>query len=157
MLVVADSSALVSLAVCDGLQWLDIRFREVRVPEAVFEECTVTGKPQAGVLRQYLQGKTLPISLSETVITPSGLGNGELEAMSLYKHLHADFLLIDDRRARKVAIFNKLNTIGSIGMLIWAKDGGHIAAIAPKLVAIQQAGIFLSESVLQEALQLVGE
>jgi len=85
------------------------------------------------------------------------LGDGELEAMSLYKHLHADSLLIDDRRARKVAIFNHLNTIGSVGMLIWAKDNGHVATIRPSLLAIQQSGVFLSDAVLQEALQLVGE
>lgn len=157
MLVVADSSALVSLAVCDGLHWLDIRFQEVRVPVAVFNECTVAGKPKADTLRHYLQDKTVAVGLCEAIITPSGLGDGELEAMSLYRHLHADSLLIDDRRARKVAIFNRLNTIGSIGMLIWAKDGGHVAAIRPGLTAIQQAGIFLSDAVLQEALQLVGE
>ncbi|QQZ27333.1 DUF3368 domain-containing protein [Thiothrix subterranea] len=157
MLVVADSSALVAVAVCDGLHWLDIRFQEVRVPVAVFNECTVAGKPKADTLRDYLQGKTIPIDLCETIITPAGLGDGELEAMSLYKHLHADFLLIDDRRARKVAIFNKLNTIGSVGMLIWAKDYGHVGEIRSGLLAIQQAGIFLSDVVLQEALQLVGE
>ncbi|MFI0399227.1 MAG: DUF3368 domain-containing protein [Thiolinea sp.] len=157
MLVVADSSALVSLAVCDGLHWLDIRFQQVRVPTAVFNECTIAGKPKADTLRQYLQDKTIYVDRSETIITPSGLGDGELEAMSLYKHLHADSLLIDDRRARKVAIFNHLNTIGSVGMLIWAKDNGHVATIRPSLLAIQQSGVFLSDAVLQEALQLVGE
>ncbi|EIJ35951.1 DUF3368 domain-containing protein [Thiothrix nivea] len=157
MLVIADSSALVALAVCDGLHWLDARFDEIRVPVAVFTECTVVGKPKAEVLRRYLQDKIVPVDFCETLITPSGLGDGELEAMSLYQHLHADYLLIDDRRARKVAIFNKLNTIDSIGMLIWAKDEGHIPAIHPGLEAIRQAGIFLSDAVWQEALLLVGE
>lgn len=157
MLVVADTSALVALAVCNGLHWLDARFDKIRVPLAVFTECTVAGKAKADMLHDYLQDKTVPVDLSEAIITPSGLGDGELEAMSLYKHLHADYLLIDDRRARKVAIFNRINTIGSVGMLIWAKDEGHIPAIRPGLEAIRQAGIFLSDAVWQEALSLVGE
>ncbi len=157
MLVVADTSALVALAVCDGLDWLDSRFQDVRVPTAVFNECTVGGKLKADTLRGYLQDKAVHVDRCEMIITPSGLGDGELEAMSLYKHLHADSLLLDDRRARKVAIFNRMNTIGSVGMLIWAKDHGYVSSIRPSLLAIQQAGIFLSEAVLEEALQLVGE
>ncbi|WML85613.1 DUF3368 domain-containing protein [Thiothrix subterranea] len=42
-------------------------------------------------------------------------------------------------------------------MLIWAKDHGHVGEIRSGLLAIQQAGIFLSDAVLQEALQLVRE
>jgi predicted nucleic acid-binding protein len=45
MLIVADTSALLALASCDSLSFLDILFEEVRVPSAVFEECAVPGKP----------------------------------------------------------------------------------------------------------------
>ncbi len=53
MLVVADSSALVALAVCDALPLLDRLFEKVRVPPAVLRECTVRGKPAADVLEAY--------------------------------------------------------------------------------------------------------
>ena len=35
MILVADASALIALATCDGLLWLDKLFGEVIVPEAV--------------------------------------------------------------------------------------------------------------------------
>ncbi len=47
MLVVADSSALVALALCDGLNLLDQLFDEVKVPQAVDDEVVVKGKPEA--------------------------------------------------------------------------------------------------------------
>lgn len=122
MLVVADSSALVALAVCDGLQWLDQRFTHIRVPLAVYQECTINDKPKADVLQTYLADKIVNVDPLMTLLTPSGLGLGEVEAMTLYRQLHAAALLIDDRRARKVAQLNQLNTIGSLSLLLWAKQ-----------------------------------
>ena len=50
------------------------------------------------------------------------LGSGEMEAMALYKKLNADWLLIDDEKARKTARFNKIKVIGSLGVLLLAKE-----------------------------------
>lgn len=129
MLVVADSSALVALASCNGLAWLDLRFEKICVPSAVFEECTITGKPKADELKAYLSGKIIELSPEHILVTPSGLGLGELQAMSLYQQLQADVLLIDDRRARKVAHLNQLKTVGSLSLVLWAKQQGHLDSV----------------------------
>lgn len=85
MLIVADSSALVALAVCEGLAWLDARFEQVCVPRAVFQECTIAGKPKSIELQLYLCEKVIEISQNTALITPAGLGIGEVEAMTLYR------------------------------------------------------------------------
>lgn len=157
MIIVADSSALVALAVCDGLHWLDALYQEVRVPSAVFEECVVAGKPEAEKLRSYLSDKTVDIDLSDLVITANGLGAGELQAMALYKHLNAHHLLIDDQRAKKVASLNDIKAIGSLGLLLRAKEKGLITEIKPYATAIQQANLYLSNAVMNEVLRLAGE
>jgi predicted nucleic acid-binding protein len=157
MLVVADTSALLALAACNGLQFLDALFREVRVPRAVYRECTVPGKPGALCLAEYLAGKIDDIRLSDFVIAAAGLGQGELEAMALYKRLQADRLLIDDSRARKVAMINGAVVIGSVGVLILAKDEGLLPTIRPALEAIRQSGIYLGETLIAEALSIAGE
>jgi len=59
MRVVADASALLALAACDGLHLLDALFRTVQVPRAVFRECTVPGKPEAERLAGYLRDKVV--------------------------------------------------------------------------------------------------
>lgn len=100
MLVVADTSGLLALAACESLPLLDRLVGEVRVPPAVFRECTLAGKASADVLEAYLRGKVTYVDLTELVIAAGGLGRGELEAMALYKRLSADRLFIEDRRAR---------------------------------------------------------
>ena len=121
MLVVADTSALVALAASDNLSLLDQLFQEVRVPEGVLRECTISGKPEAERLDAYLRGKVSKVDLNEFVIVVAGLGQGELEAMALYKYLHADRLLVDDFRARKVAGLNGIEVVGSLGMRQFAR------------------------------------
>ena len=157
MRVVADTSALLALYSCDGLQWLDKLFTELRVPQAVFAECTVAGKPGDDKLRNYLKSKVEGIDLSGFVIASSGLGRGELEAMALYKRWQADRLLIDDQRARKLAALNGVAVIGSLGVLLLAKNKGHLSMIRPSIDSIRQAGIYLGEGLVAEALYLAGE
>lgn len=157
MLIVADSSALVALAVCDGLPLLEQLFDTVKVPQTVFDEVTVEGKPAAEILRDYLVEKTISIDITDFVIASAGLGQGELEAMALYKSLHADYLLIDDKRARKVARFNHIEVTGSQGILLLAKHAGLIEYIDPFITKLGNSGIRISESLIERTLQLAGE
>jgi predicted nucleic acid-binding protein len=157
MLVVADTSALLALAACRGLELLDSLFDEVRVPPAVLRECTEAGKPRADVLGAYLRDRVAEVDLDEFVIAAAGLGRGELEAIALYKRLHADRLLLDDSRARKVARFNGVQVVGSAGVLLLAKSEGLVPAVLPLLKQIQAAGIYLSEPLVAEVLQIADE
>lgn len=157
MLIVADTSALLALVACDGLPLLDALFQEIRVPPAVFRECTVPGKPGAEHLDRYLCTRVTEIDLSAYVIAATGLGRGELEAMALHKCLHADRLLVDDSRARKIAQFNAIAIIGSVGVLLQAKKHALIPTIRSPMEAIQAAGIHIGEQLFTEALRLAGE
>jgi predicted nucleic acid-binding protein len=157
MLVVADTSALVALAVCDGLPLLDHLFESVRVPRSVLRECLVSGKPEAERLESYLRSRVVEVDLIELVITVAGLGQGELEAMALYKQLHAQRLLVDDYRARKVARFNEIEVIGSLGVLLLAKERKLITRVRPAVEKMQSAGIRLSDALKVEVLRLAEE
>ena len=157
MLIIADTSALIAIATCDGLDWLDTLFTEIQVPQAVFKEATEKDKPQADTLKAYLTGKVIDIDLSNFVIATQGLGLGELEAMALYKHQQADNLLIDDLRARKAATYNNIKIIGSIGVLLLAKEQELISAIKPYLELIQQSEIHIGKELIQQALTLANE
>lgn len=157
MLVVADSSALVALAICDALPLLDRLFREVKVPPAVFRECTVHGKSAADVLEAYLRDKVVAVDLNAFAIAAVELGRGELEAMALCKRIGADRLLVDDRRARHIARLNAIPIIGSLGVLVAAKEKGLVPVIRPRIDAIRSAGIRLGERIVAEALLLAGE
>ena len=157
MLIVADTSALVALAECDALLFLEPLFGGVRVPAAVLRECTVPGKPHAPVLAEYLERRTEAIDLSEFIIAAPGLGAGELEAMALYKRLRANRLLVDDVRARRIAMLNEIAIIVSLGVLISAKSAGLLVAVKPRIQKMQSAGIHIGDHLLAEVLRLAEE
>lgn len=157
MLIIADSSALVALAVCDGLKLLDQLFEEIKVPQTVFNEVVVEGKPEAESLRIYLANKTVAVDLTNVVVTSGGLGQGEIEAMALYKALDADYLLIDDRRARNVARLNRITITGSQGILLLAKYKGLITNVKPFLDRLSESGIRIDERLIQKTLLLANE
>jgi len=157
MLIVADSSALISLAFCDGLCLLDQLFDEVKVPFEVFEEINIKGKPAANILKSYLTNKIISVDITKFVIATSGLGQGELAAMALYKHLQADYLLIDDKRARKIAQLNHINITGSQGILLLAKQAALIDNVSVFINKLRNSDIYISERLIQKTLQLAGE
>jgi predicted nucleic acid-binding protein len=157
MLIIADSSALVALAICEGLALLDQLFDEVKVPQTVFEEVIVEGKPAAETLRTYLTRKAVPVDMTPFVIASGGIGQGELEAMALYKTLHANYLLVDDKRARKVARLNHIKITGSQGILLLAKHEGLISRVQPFLDRLRHSDIRISERLIHKILQLAGE
>ena len=56
---------------------------------------------------------------------------GESEAVILYKETNAHYLLIDDKRAREIAESLNVRCIGTLGLLIIAKEKGIIKKLAP--------------------------
>ncbi len=157
MLIVADSSALIALATCDGLEVLLRVYAEVKVPKAVYEEVVQPEKPQAAALETFLSGKVMDVDTEHWVLTAGGLGQGEIEAMALYKQLSADALLIDDHRARVIAEHNHINCIGALGVLLFAKQNGEIEKIAPYIERIRLSSIRYGEALLDKVLKLAGE
>jgi hypothetical protein len=158
MLIIADTSALITIATCNGLRWLEYLFENLLIPRAVFLEATEENKPQSVRLKRYLLDKVVDINLQDFLITfPIGLGQGELEAMALYKREHADRLLIDDLRARKTASYNGINIIGSMGVLLLAKKKGLIPAVKPYIELIQRSEIHLGQPLMTEVLKVADE
>lgn len=75
MIVVADSSALVALVICQCLHLLEPLFGEIKVPEAVFVEACVPKKPGADILRTGLHQRVQTVSLTNyPIIKSEGLG-----------------------------------------------------------------------------------
>jgi len=157
MVIVADSSALIALSICHQLNLLENLFDEVHVPASVYREVNVPNKPESKQLIEFLKDKKMDIELSSYIISTPRLGKGELEAMALYKKLNADYLLTDDKQARKTAEYNNIKIIGSIGILILAKRQGLIQAVKPSLDAIYHSYTYISEALYQHVLEVVNE
>ena len=157
MLIVADSSALVALSTCDALDILPKVYDDIRIPQAVYDEVVVIGKSQSVTLESFLVGRVMSVDLSHWVLAAGGLGQGELEAMALYKQLSADALLIDDRRARAVAEHNRIVCVGALGFLLLAKHRGMIQSIAPYVEKLRLSSLHDGQELLEKVLLLADE
>ncbi|MBS3952713.1 MAG: DUF3368 domain-containing protein [Methylomicrobium sp.] len=157
MILVADASALIALASCNSLSLLDKLFGEVLVPQTVYSEIAKVDKAHSSCLQSYLKGKVRVVDTQRFVYLDAFADAGETEAMLLYKEVSADYLLIDDKRGRKVAKINQIKTIGSVGVLLQAKRAGHIQLIAPLLELIASSPVYISESLINTVLELAGE
>jgi len=158
MIVIADSSALVALSICQVLPQIESLFGQLCVPDSVYKEVTIKGKPEAKVLKRFLQTRVKSVNLEDYSIKNTvNLGRGELEAIALYINLSAELLIIDDAKAKKAAYANGLEVMGSIGVLLLAKERGLIEEIKPMLDLLDASDIHLSSKVIAKALELSGE
>jgi len=153
-MIIGDSSALIALAVVDKLELLEQLYENLYVPQAVYDEVTEVGRPQSDRLKQFLQSRVKVVDLN---LTKLGLGLGELEAITLYKELDADVLLIDDNRAKKYAVLNGVKVIGSLGILIKAKEEGYIDRVKPFLEDIMKSEVYISDKLIAKVLDICNE
>lgn len=158
MIVIADSSALVAVSTYRGLDLLEKLFGTVLVPTAVHDEVCAQGKPQADTLKSYLADKVQKVDMSQCKLQKtSGLGKGELEAIALYKVTSANLMLVDDLRAKKSAYTNGLETMGSLGLLLLAKEEGFITEITSRIRLLQNSSAYLNPLLIEQVLQRAGE
>jgi predicted nucleic acid-binding protein len=82
---------------------------------------------------------------------------GESESLILYRELNADFLLIDDKKARKIAENFGMNCIGTIGILSKAKNEGIVSELKPLFLKFLENNRYYSINLLNEVLKLHNE
>lgn len=155
MILIADSSALIALAVVDKLHILESLFGEVYVPRAVYDEVSQQSKGESEKLAHYCENKVIDIT-SEVNLNIT-LGSGESEAIILYKEKSADFLLCDDKKAKKFAQKFGVNVIGSLGILLKAKEKNLIIEISPLIEKLRLSQIFIDDKTFALVLNMANE
>ena len=71
--------------------------------------------------------------------------------------LHADALLIDERRGRAVAAARGISVIGTLGIVAGAKRVGALERAAPVVAELRADGFWLSDVLVAEFLRELGE
>lgn len=156
MIVVADSSPLIYLSRVGELDVLRALFGDVVVPRVVWAE-VVAARPGAPGVDRVASATWLRVPESEPETEDLGLDPGETAAILLAEALVADFLLIDERAGRSVAAARGVRVRGTLGVLIRAKQDGHIVRLRPVLDALIAQGFRLAPGLVDEALRKVGE
>lgn len=153
MIVVSDTSPLTALLAVNEADLLLKLFDEVIVPEAVRQELLRGhSKLPAWLKVQAVKNRAEAIRFAKT------LDDGEAEAIALAREIHADRLLIDERKGRKVAQTEGIPVIGLLGVILLAKRRHLIPSARDLLFHVEkESGLYLSEDLKREALASVGE
>jgi predicted nucleic acid-binding protein len=82
---------------------------------------------------------------------------GESESVILYKEMNADFLLIDDKKARRIAENFNINCVGTLGILSVAKEKGLINDLRIIFLTFLKNERYYSTSLMNKLLEIHNE
>ena len=119
VIVVADAGPVMSLAVIGTPDILAALFGEVYIGETVWREVSryIDSFDYSPI--RYFEGKVRTLSFPNSF---SGVMDpGEAESVSLYHELGADYLIIDDRAARRIAESGGVRCLGTLAVLVKAR------------------------------------
>jgi predicted nucleic acid-binding protein len=158
MVIVSDASPIIALALCDKLDLLDTLFDQVCIPQAVFNELTVPNKLKVNEITEWIKPRVIIVKNTATVAALSlNLDLGESEALALYWETAADYLLIDEKKGRTIAARSGIQTVGTIGVLLLAKQKRVLAQVKPSLDVLVNNGFRISDMLYRQILGRAGE
>ncbi len=162
MIVVADSSVLIGLSSINKLHLLrELLHDEIVIPQAVWYEVVETGAGRPGAkcveAADWISVKQVA-NTDLLCLLNNDLDPGEAEAIALAKDINAKLILLDERVARRIAKSLHLYVLGTVGLLIQAKQAGKISSLQIKLDQLRDVAQFrISDSLYSSVLKIVGE
>ncbi len=135
MIVVSDTSCIGYLIIIDRLFLLKDNFSEIVIPQTVHKE--VLQLSEKYDLSRYLHSDWISIETIKNNKLYNELlkvvDEGESEAIVLSQEIHADLLLIDERKGTEIARSFGIRTIGLLGVLLLSKQKKLIPLVQPIL------------------------
>ncbi len=163
MIIISDTTPILSLLKVGRLGLLETLYHTVVVPEAVYHE--LTGNDSYEEERRKIEkctflsvGKVRNIESVRILRDVTGLDAGESESLVLYGEMGANLLLIDEHKGRNVAKKMAVEYVGTMGILMLAFDEGIITAkeVQETLENLLGCDIRLSRKLCNKVLGYVG-
>ncbi|MGD2113790.1 MAG: DUF3368 domain-containing protein [Acidobacteriota bacterium] len=145
------------LARAGRLELLRAAGERVVVPGTVAEEVTAHSDEAARALESVEWLEVTPGVQLSTAVAAWDLGPGESAVLSWAAEHPGAVSVLDDYAARTCAKALGLPLLGTLGLALRAKVNGEVNTARPVVEELVRAGLYLSDSVIREALSLVGE
>jgi predicted nucleic acid-binding protein len=157
---VCDTTILLYLGRIGQIDLLPALFAPVYVPEQVSLELDMGRLLRPATVKPRSLAWAEVVSVTQALIDslpPNRLGAGE-RAVIAYAHGHHGYLAgLDDLRARQLAEAVGLTVVGTLGILLHAKQAGLISTVQPLVEDIIAQGFRLSPELHRDVLGLAGE
>lgn len=154
---VINASPLILLGKLGCLHLLAGLVPQVMVPDAVFREVSA-GMDVVGAATSLAWAQSRLVS--DVVVPASILGwdLGAGESQVLAHCLAGRYLaVLDDGEARAAAKVHALPLVGTLGVILRARQAGLIPAARPLVERLLESGSYLAADLVQQALAKVGE
>ena len=162
MIVVSDTTPLISLMKAGRLELLEPLFKEVLIPEAVFAELTTNARHQREAEQIGMSSFIRVVTVSEQKAVDilqraSGLDLGESEAIVFADDVKADVLLMDEAKGRQVAKAMGLQIMGTVGVLLFAYQEKLISGsdVEAALNKMKNESIYIGEDLFNYAMSKI--
>ena len=163
MIVISDTTPIISLLKANHLELLQKLYGNVLIPKAVYRELTENPaySKEAKTVKGLAFLKMVPVENVKSVNvlrSVTGLDAGESEALIMYDEQKADLLLMDEHKGRSVAKQLNVRYIGTVGILMLAYDKGLIQSSDVKMCLDMMLanGIRLDKKLYNTVLTYVG-
>jgi len=153
MKVVSNSSPLIFLSAIGLLELLKNEFREISIPEVVYEEITSNDLKGSNEVRNADWIKVMPVKNKDALTFSSLLDKGEEDAILLASEQKADLLLIDDLAGRRAASMHGINVMGTLGFLKIMHKKGRIRNLKTFLDDLKKQGLWMNEDLYKLMLE----
>ena len=133
-----NTTPLIALAGVGLLGLLPLLYGKVWAPRIVLDEYQAKAPPTEPDLAQ---ASWLTV-VDAVIIDPTLplLDGGETAALSLAQTMGARLILLDERKARRIAAHIGLQVAGTLAVLLRAKQQGLITVIGPYITQMQSQG-----------------
>ncbi|MBI3604542.1 MAG: DUF3368 domain-containing protein [Nitrospirae bacterium] len=154
--VVVNTSPLIYLSSINKIHILKDLFHEIFIPDAVRKEVLSGGKGSFGFHElkneSWIKAKKIKNTLSKQWLL-TDLDEGEAELMVLAEELKAQLIIMDDKLGRRIAHLKGFPVVGTLRVLVNAKEKGIIQEIKPLLNKLKEAGFWFSEDIYRTILK----
>ncbi len=154
--VVSNTGPIIALAHIGQIDILRKIFGQVFIPTAVqFEirdETSLAALSNAGWITVEEVKDKLAVQLLR-----DELDAGESEAIILARENQATLIFLDERAATRKARSIGLQSIGTLGILLIAKEKGFVTKLKPLLDRLQSEGFHMSDTLYSQILRSANE
>lgn len=158
--LIVNASPMIFLSRIDGLGWLPaISRNEVQIPKAVVAEL-LDGSDGEGIMEKVADDERFVVvddGMPPTVISAWDLGAGETQVLNACLKQTDSVAVLDDRAGRQCGLSLGVRVVGSLGIVLTAKRHGLISLARPIIEKLLREGLYLSPSLVSEALKEVDE
>lgn len=155
MKVISNASPIIALSLIERLHILKDLWREIIIPEAVYNEVVIKpkGKHDISLIEDAIDNNWIKVigikNRLQAKMLMSILDIGEAEAIILAQEISADLVILDNKEPRLFAYQIGLKVIGTIGIILKAYEKKIIKEPLKEIYRLKDKGFYIRKDLLE--------